>query len=73
MHSRLELVTMACAASAMIAGYRLAARICGGKLNSTAAVAIVVAGHSEFTAIPSAFSSSAMPSVHRLMPYFEIV
>ena len=57
----------------MIAGWRLAARISGGKLNSTAVVAMVVAGHREFTAMPSARSSSAMPSVHWLMPYLEIV
>jgi len=38
-----------------------------------AAVAMVVRGHSEFTAIPFDFSSAAMPSVHMLMPYFAMV
>ena len=44
-----------------------------GKCTSTAAVAMVVRGQSEFTAMPSSCSSSAMPSVHMLMPYFDMV
>src|SRR5437762_7143332 len=57
----------------MMAAWRLARRIAAGKCTSTAAVAIVVRGQSEFTAMPSPLSSSAMPSVHMLMPYFDIV
>src|SRR5689334_12207092 len=57
----------------MIAAVRLALRISAGKCTSTAAVAIVVRGQSEFTAMASCLSSSAMPSVHMLMPYLLIV
>ncbi len=57
----------------MIAGLRLARRIASGKFISIAAVAMVVRGHSEFTAMPCARSSSAMPRVHMLMPYFAMV
>ncbi len=56
----------------MIAGLRLPASACGKK-TSTAAVAMVVRGHSEFTAMPCAANSADMPSVHMLMPYFAIV
>ena len=57
----------------MIAAWRLALRIASGKCTATAAVAMVVRGQSEFTAMPSPRNSSAMPSVHMLMPYFEMV
>ena len=39
----------------------------------TAAVAMIVRGHSELNAMPSSANSSAMPSVHMLMPYLAIV
>src|SRR5438132_12140844 len=38
-----------------------------------AAVAIVVRGHSAFTAMPADLNSPAMPSTHMLMPNFAIV
>ena len=72
--SRLGRVTIACAASAKISGLRERAiassppsRFC------TAAVAMIVRGHSALKAMPSSRNSSAMPSVHMLMPYFAIV
>ena len=40
---------------------------------ATAAVATSVRGQSELKAIPSSRNSSAMPSVHMLMPYLAIV
>ena len=40
---------------------------------STAAVAMVVRGHNEFTAMPCAANSADMPRVHMLMPYFAMV
>ena len=40
---------------------------------ATAAVAIVVRGHSEFAAIPTSRSSSAKPRVTRLIAYLAIV
>src|SRR5712671_7554811 len=57
----------------MIAGLRLASYIDRGKLTSIAAVAIVVRGHNELTAMPCGASSADMPSVHMLMPYFDMV
>src|SRR3954471_15803726 len=39
----------------------------------SAAVAMMVRGHSAFTATPRARHSSAMPRTHRLIPTFEIV
>jgi len=39
----------------------------------TAAVATMVLGHKVFDAIPSARSSSAMPSPHSVMPYLAIM
>src|ERR1700741_5077954 len=39
----------------------------------TAAVAIMVRGHSELTPMPSLRSSSAKPNVVRDIPYFAIV
>ena len=58
----------------MISGLRLA-RIMASppKRLPTAAVAIVVRGHSALTAIPEAFSSADRPSTHMLMPNFAIV
>src|SRR5258707_15430441 len=38
-----------------------------------AAVAMAVRGHSALTAMPSAPNSAAIPSTHRLIPYFDIV
>lgn len=38
---------------------------------STAAVAMVVCGHSQLAAIPSSANSAAQPSVSRVIPYFE--
>ena len=38
-----------------------------------AAVSIAVRGQSAFTATPRSRNSSAIPSTHRLMPYFAIV
>ncbi len=64
---------MAYAASATIPGLRLACSMAAGKFISMAAVAMVVRGHNEFTAMPSGRSSSAIPSVHMLMPYFDRV
>jgi hypothetical protein len=57
----------------MIAGLRLAFNIAAGKFISIAAVAMVVRGHSEFTAMPWGASSGDIPSVHMLMPYLAIV
>ena len=37
------------------------------------AVAMVVRGQSEFTAIPSEANSAANPSVHMLIPYLAMV
>ena len=39
----------------------------------TAAVAMVVRGHSALTATPSRFNSPAIPSTHMLMPNFAMV
>ena len=39
----------------------------------TAAVAIVVRGHSALTAMPAPLSSPDRPSTHMLMPYFAMV
>ena len=41
------------------------------RANSTAAVAIVVRGHSALQAIPAARYSCASPSMHSDMPYFD--
>src|SRR3989338_8276317 len=78
LHERLSRVKIIYAASATIAGLREAFRMASGKLFSIAAVAIVVRGHRQFTPIAltpllAAANSRAMPSVHRLMPYLEIV
>ncbi len=39
----------------------------------TAAVAMIVRGHRELKAMPSSLNSSAMPSVHMLIPNLAIV
>src|ERR1019366_1830331 len=70
---RLSRLKIAYAASAMIAGLRLALKIAAGKFTSIAAVAIVVRGHNELTAMPCSTSSADMPSVHMLMPYLDMV
>ena len=58
----------------MISGFRLA-RIMASPPSRlpTAAVAIVVRGHSALTATPEAFSSPDRPSTHMLMPNFAMV
>jgi len=58
----------------MISGLRLA-RIMASPPSKlpTAAVAIVVRGHSALTATPALFSSAERPSTQRLMPNFAIV
>ena len=58
----------------MISGVRLA-RIMASppRRLPTAAVAMVVRGHSALTATPADFSSPDRPSTHMLMPNFAIV
>ena len=57
----------------VIVDFLEACQISGGKFTLIAIVAIVVFGQSELTAIPSCLNSSAIPKVHILIPYLEIV
>jgi|GEM_PF-904529 len=73
-HSRLGLVKMTWAASAMMSGVRLCSTISSPPSRfCTAAVAMTVRGHRVLTATPSGFSSSAMPRAQRLMPNLAMV
>src|SRR5215472_16718550 len=71
-HSRAGRVRIAWAASATIPGLR-ERRIMAGppRANSTAAVAMVVRGQSALQAMPAARNSSAIPSMHSDIPYFD--
>ena len=74
MRSRLGRVSTWWAASAMISTRRvLRRRVSSPAMSEMAAVSIAVRGQSAFTATPCARNSSAIPSTHRLMPYFAIV
>ena len=66
-------VTMAWAASAMMSGFRLRSISSAPTTNSTAAVAIVVRGHSAFDAMPASASSPAMPMASIAIAYFDAV
>ena len=70
--ARLSCVKIQCAASATISGVRPRSGCAPGMICS-AAVAIIVRGHSAFTPIPSGLNSSAIPSTHMLIPNFAIV
>ncbi len=71
-HSREDLLRITQAASATISGLR-DRRIMAAppRANSTAAVAIVVRGHSALQAMPALRYSCASPSMHSDMPYFD--
>jgi len=73
LHSEAGRESTAWAASAMISGVRLTAAIASPpRAKRTAAVSIDVIGQSELTpTLPR--NSAAMPSVHRLIPYFAVV
>jgi hypothetical protein len=70
-HSRAGRVRIACAASLMMSGVRERCIPSPNRFR-TAAVAMRVRGHSEFTATPSAANSYENPSVVRLIPYLAV-
>ncbi len=72
-NSRLGLVRIACAASAMISGVRERFTNSAPTTLRMAAVSMVVRGHSELTAMPSARSSAASPTVTRLIEYLAML